>query len=85
MHREMRHLMGDNLVDLPNAPWLSRKRTLQPLFTKQRVRAFSGHMSRGRHDGGREVARQRRSRSGRRGPPTDHAGSRKLDSRNESR
>ena len=42
VHREMRHLMGDNLVDLPNAPWLSRKRTLQPLFTKQRVRSFSG-------------------------------------------
>ena len=36
VHREMRHLMGDNLVDLPNTPWLSRKRTLQPLFTKQR-------------------------------------------------
>ena len=45
VHREMRHLMGDNLVDLPNTPWLSRKRTLQPLFTKQRVRSFSGHMA----------------------------------------
>jgi cytochrome P450 len=45
VHREMRHLMGDNLVDLPNEPWLSRKRTLQPLFTKQRVRMFSGHMA----------------------------------------
>ncbi|MHA4854455.1 cytochrome P450 [Rhodococcus sp. MSC1_016] len=45
VHREMRHLMGDNIVDLPNEPWLSRKRTLQPLFTKQRVRTFGGHMS----------------------------------------
>ncbi|RZL74445.1 MAG: cytochrome P450 [Rhodococcus sp. (in: high G+C Gram-positive bacteria)] len=45
VHREMRHLMGDNLADLPNEPWLPRKRTLQPLFTKQRVRTFGGHMS----------------------------------------
>src|SRR6185369_6536098 len=45
VHREMRNLMGDNLADLPNVPWLSRKRTLQPLFTKQYVRGFGGHMS----------------------------------------
>ena len=45
VHREMRHLMGDNLADLPNELWLARKRTLQPLFTKQYVRAFGGHMS----------------------------------------
>lgn len=44
VHREMRFLMGDNLADLPNAPWLSRKRTLQPLFTKQYVRRFGEHM-----------------------------------------
>ncbi len=37
--------MGDNLADLPNGPWLSRKRTLQPLFTKQYVRTFGDHMS----------------------------------------
>ena len=45
VHREMRHLMGDNLADLPNEPWLPRKRILQPLFTKQYVCAFGGHMS----------------------------------------
>lgn len=45
VHVEMRHIMGDNLADLPNEPWLSRKRTLQPLFTKQYVRSFGGHMS----------------------------------------
>jgi cytochrome P450 len=45
VHREMRLLMGDNLADLPNAPWLSRKRTLQPLFTKQYVRRFGEHMA----------------------------------------
>ena len=45
VHREMRRLVGDNLASLPNEPWLSRKRTLQPLFSKQRVRTFSGHMA----------------------------------------
>ncbi len=44
VHREIRLLMGDNLADLPNVPWLSRKRTLQPLFTKQYVRGFGPHM-----------------------------------------
>lgn len=39
-------MMGDNLADLPNDPWLSRERTLQPLFTKQHVRTFGGHMAR---------------------------------------
>lgn len=45
VHRELRYLMGDNLADLPNEPWRARKRTLQPVFTKQYVRAFGGHMS----------------------------------------
>lgn len=44
VHREMRQLMGDNLADLPNAPWRSRKRTLQPVFTSQQVSKFGGHM-----------------------------------------
>ncbi len=45
VHREIRHLLGDNLADLPNALWVSRKRTLQPVFTAQRVSTFAGHMS----------------------------------------
>jgi cytochrome P450 len=45
VHREIRRLVGDNLADLPNAPWRSRKRTLQPVFTRQRVATFGGHMS----------------------------------------
>lgn len=45
VHREIRHVLGDNLADLPNALWLSRKRTLQPVFTAQRVSTFAGHMS----------------------------------------
>ncbi len=45
VHHQMRLLLGDNLADLPNKPWLSRKRTLQPLFTKPHVRTFGTHMS----------------------------------------
>ena len=45
VHHEMRQLMGDNLADLPNAPWRSRKRTLQPVFTRQRVSSFGQHMA----------------------------------------
>jgi cytochrome P450 len=45
VHREMRLLMGDNLADLPNEPWVARKRTLQPLFTKQYVRRHGEHMA----------------------------------------
>ncbi|MGW0157788.1 cytochrome P450 [Mycobacterium sp. NPDC003323] len=46
LHDEMRHLMGDNLADLPNAPWKSRKRTLQPVFTPRHVAGFGHHMAR---------------------------------------
>ena len=45
VHREMRQLMGTNLVDLPNLPWRSRKRTLQPVFTRQHVSTFGHHMT----------------------------------------
>ncbi len=41
----MRHLIGDNVFDLTHGPWLPRRRTLQPIFTKQRVRAYGGHMA----------------------------------------
>jgi len=45
VHAEMRHLLGNNLFDLTHEPWLPRRRALQPIFTKQHVRAFAGHMS----------------------------------------
>ncbi len=45
VHHEMRHLLGPNLFDLTNEPWLPRRRALQPIFTKQHVRQFAGHMS----------------------------------------
>jgi len=44
-HDEVRHLLGPNLFVLPNEAWLPRRRTLQPLFTKQHVRGFAGHMA----------------------------------------
>lgn len=45
LHDELRHLLGSNLFDLPDEPWLPRRRTLQPIFTKQHVRSFGGHMA----------------------------------------
>ena len=45
IHEEVRHLLGPNLFDLTHQPWLGRRRALQPVFTKQHVRAFAGHMA----------------------------------------
>ena len=45
IHHEVRHLFGANLFDLTHEPWLPRRRALQPVFTKQHVRAFGGHMA----------------------------------------
>jgi cytochrome P450 len=42
---EMRRIIGSNLADLPFEPWKPRRRTLQPVFTKQRVSEFGGHMA----------------------------------------
>ena len=42
---EMRRIIGSNLADLPYEPWKSRRRTLQPVFTRQQVREFGGHMA----------------------------------------
>jgi cytochrome P450 len=49
IHHEMRQLLGPNLFDLTNEPWLSRRRALQPIFTKQHVREFGGHMAQAAH------------------------------------
>jgi cytochrome P450 len=45
VHHELRHLLGANLFTLTHEPWLPRRRALQPVFTKQHVRAFGGHMA----------------------------------------
>jgi cytochrome P450 len=42
---ELRRVLGGNLFNLPYEHWLPRKRTLQPVFTKQHVRQFGGHMA----------------------------------------
>ncbi|WIM85718.1 cytochrome P450 [Candidatus Mycobacterium wuenschmannii] len=42
---ELRRAIGPNLADLPFKLWKPRRRTLQPLFTKQRVSEFAGHMA----------------------------------------
>jgi cytochrome P450 len=42
---QMRRLMGGNLLDLPHHEWLPRRRALQPMFTKQRVPRYAGHMA----------------------------------------
>ena len=49
IHHEMRHLLGANLFDLTHEPWLPRRRALQSIFTKQRVREFGGHMAQAAH------------------------------------
>jgi cytochrome P450 len=46
IHEEVQHMAGDSLFVLPNEQWRPRKRALQPVFTKQNVRKFGGHMSR---------------------------------------
>ena len=42
---QLRRLMGGNLLVLPHHEWLPRRRTLQPMFTKQRIPRYAGHMA----------------------------------------
>jgi cytochrome P450 len=46
IHEEVRNVAGDSLFVLPNEQWRPRKRAVQPVFTKQNVRNFGGHMAR---------------------------------------
>jgi cytochrome P450 len=45
VHEEMRNLLGPNLFDVQYRNWLPRRRALQPVFTKQNVPRFGGHMA----------------------------------------
>ncbi|MFN2562645.1 MAG: cytochrome P450 [Jatrophihabitans sp.] len=36
---------GTNVFNMPHETWKSRRRTLQPLFTKKHVATFAGHMA----------------------------------------
>ena len=42
---EVRRILGANLANLPHQEWVPRRRTIQPVFTKQRVREFGGHVA----------------------------------------
>ncbi|RFD26694.1 cytochrome P450 [Mycobacterium uberis] len=42
---QIRCIMGASLIDLPFESWMPRRRTLQPVFTKQRVSEFGYHMT----------------------------------------
>ncbi len=42
---ELRDVIGANLVNLPHTEWLPRRRTIQPVFTKQRVSQFAAHIT----------------------------------------
>ncbi|MUL67852.1 cytochrome P450 [Mycobacterium sp. CBMA 234] len=45
IHEEVRNVVGDNLFVLPNSSWPPRRRALQPVFTRQNVDRFGGHMT----------------------------------------
>jgi cytochrome P450 len=42
---QTRLVAGDSVFTLSHAPWRSRRRLLQPLFTKKHVAGFTGHMA----------------------------------------
>ena len=44
-HDEVRFLFGASLFTFTHDAWLPRRRALQPVFTKQNVRAFGGDMA----------------------------------------
>jgi cytochrome P450 len=49
IHVEVRNVAGDNLFVLPNKEWAPRRRTLQPVFTKQNVGSLGRHMTEAAH------------------------------------
>lgn len=44
-HEDMRRLFGRNLFNMTHDDWLPVRRSIQPVFTKQHVRQFGGHMA----------------------------------------
>jgi len=44
MHRQSQ-AFGRNVFNLPNDPWVGRRRLLQPLFTRRHVATFAGQMA----------------------------------------
>ena len=77
---ELRRVLGGNLFNLPYEQWLPRKRTLQPVFTKQHVRQFGGHMAEAAEQVSAGWADGAVGRSRRRMPSAHLAGTRPLRS-----
>lgn len=48
--------LGDNLFNLTHRRWISRRRTLQPVFTKKRVGMYAGHMAQAAEAAARRMA-----------------------------
>jgi cytochrome P450 len=42
---EARKWFGNNLFNITHEPWVSRRRTMQPLFTKKHVAIYAGRMA----------------------------------------
>ena len=42
---EFRGMIGDRLFNQPHEPWLLRRRTLPPVFTKEQIRLSGGHIT----------------------------------------
>ena len=42
---QLRKVFGDFLFDLPHDEWLPRRKALQPLFTKEHIKCYAGHMA----------------------------------------
>lgn len=42
--QELRYVVGANLLNLDHEHWVPRRRVMQPIFAKQRVAQFSGHI-----------------------------------------
>jgi cytochrome P450 len=45
IYNEHRRLLGGSLLNFEHDAWLPRRRALQPVFTKQHVTQFAGHMA----------------------------------------
>ena len=82
---QLRQLMGGNLLVLPHHEWLPRRRTLQPMFTKQRIRRYAGHMAAAAQTRGRWLGRRRNGRPGHRMPRAYFAGARPVCARHGPR
>ena len=85
VHHEVRHLFGPNLFDVTHEAWLPRRRALQPVFTKQHVRAFGGHMAQAAEMVATRMDRRSRCRPGRRMPAINAAGAGPLGAWRRSR